>query len=302
MTEAKSQIPVQFAEGDISVLEFWRAIVRDWRVVSSIIVLAAISSIAVALILKPIYRAEITVIEEGQGPAASPTGAVLGQLGGLASLAGINLGTLRGDSTDFRATLKSRMIVQEFISRNNLLPVLFADQWNKDTNSWSTPPEETPTLWRGVKYFIENIRTVEEDLTDGVIRIGIEWTDPIVAASWANGMIALVNDVIRKRDLAEAKRNMTYLNNEISRTSVVELQMVLYSLIEAEMKTIMLANSKGEYAFSVVDPAVAPELRSFPNRALISIAGTIFGVFLALVVVLVRLVVRRQKQTETLVA
>jgi hypothetical protein len=33
---------------------------------------------------------------------------------------------------------------------------------------------------------------------------------------------------------------------------------VLYNLIESETKTLMLANARVEYAFTVVDPAVVP--------------------------------------------
>jgi uncharacterized protein involved in exopolysaccharide biosynthesis len=39
---------------------------------------------------------------------------------------------------------------------------------------------------------------------------------------------------------------------------------------------------------------VPPELRSFPHRALLAAIGTTLGGFLALMVILVRLVIRRQ--------
>ena len=57
-------------------------------------------------------------------------------------------------------------------------------------------------------------------------------------------------------------------------------------LIEMEMKTSMLANSSLEYAFKVIDPAIAPQKRIKPKRALIVILGGILGVFLSIMLVI----------------
>jgi uncharacterized protein involved in exopolysaccharide biosynthesis len=280
---------------EISILEFWLALLDEWRLVLSIVALSAGLSIVVALVLTPVYRAEVTVVEATQGGAVGPTAAMLGQVGGLASLAGIDLGALRGDSGKNRAILNSRMIIAELIKRNELLPILFPDEWNEKTNSWISVDDEAPTLWRGVQYFSEEVLTVSEDPTEGVIRVVVEWTDPDLAAAWANGVIALANDIIRRNDLSEAERNVEYLNEEIGKTSVVELQQILYRLIQTEMQTMMLANARLEYAFPVVDPAVPPEIRSFPKRTLIAVGGTMLGGFVAMFVVLIRLTLRKSK-------
>ena len=55
--------------------------------------------------------------------------------------------------------------------------------------------------------------------------------------------------------MTDSSRNIQYLKDQIAKTDVVQLQGVMYSLVEAEMKTLMLANARSEYAFTVVDPA-----------------------------------------------
>jgi uncharacterized protein involved in exopolysaccharide biosynthesis len=192
------------------------------------------------------------------------------------------------------------MLVEEFISRNNLLPILFSDDWDATTRKWTTAPDATPTLWLGVKQFIEDIREIEEDSVTGVIRVTAEWEDPELASAWANGLVKLANQIVRTRDLTEAERSVAYLQSEITKTNILGLQQVLYSLIETEMQTIMLAKVKEEYAFEVIDPAVAPELRSFPHRALVAAIGTTLGGFIALMVILVRLVIRREEDRRGL--
>jgi uncharacterized protein involved in exopolysaccharide biosynthesis len=62
----------------------------------------------------------------------------------------------------------------------------------------------------------------------------------------------------------------------------------MYNLIENQTKSLMLANARDEYAFVVVDPAVPPEKRVRPQRALIVAVGLLLGFALSLVVVFVR--------------
>ena len=59
-------------------------------------------------------------------------------------------------------------------------------------------------------------------------------------------------------------------------------------LIEKQTKTVMLANASDEYVFQVIEPPVAPELKSEPKRALICVLGTLLGGMLAVLFVLIR--------------
>ena len=63
---------------------------------------------------------------------------------------------------------------------------------------------------------------------------------------------------------------------------------VFAELIEEQTKTVMLANVTDEYVFQVIEPPVAPELKSEPQRALICVLGVLLGGMLALVMVLIR--------------
>ncbi len=73
------------------------------------------------------------------------------------------------------------------------------------------------------------------------------------------------------------------------------MQRVMYSLIENETQTLMLANARAEYAFRVVDPAVAPEVRSSPNRTLIVLSGGVLGLFIGTVLAFAINLLRRVK-------
>jgi uncharacterized protein involved in exopolysaccharide biosynthesis len=226
-------------------------------------------AVVLALSATHIYRAEVVVTEardESMGGAAS----LANQLGGLASIAGINLAK-GGTSYEAQAVLRSHHLVEEFVRRNGLVTEFLANS------------EEPPTLWFAVREFREGVLSIQEDEDSGTTTIAIEWTDPIVAARWANEFIALANEITRTRALDQSSRNIKYLSDQISKTNVVEIQRVMYSLIENETKTHMLANVRQEYAFTVVDPAVAPEQRIWPRRTLMVLTGGVLGVFLGVI-------------------
>lgn len=230
--------------------------------------LCTIVAVVLALITQPVYRAEVVVTEVRD--SMSNSGSLANQLGGLASLAGVNLSS-NSSSHESLAFLKSRSLVEAFIRRYQLLPEL-----SKNT-------KKAPTMWMAVNKFRNNVLSIQEDVRKGTVTVSVNWRDPQTAARWANDVIALVNELLRNRAMDQAKRNIEYLNEQITATRVVELQRVMYNLIENETKSLMLANVRVEYAFEVVDPAVAPEIRIKPKRTLMVIFGAVLGLLIGIV-------------------
>jgi uncharacterized protein involved in exopolysaccharide biosynthesis len=262
-------------EGDFDLIALWH---RLWNYRYSIALAAFLCGLAAAVLAfieTPIYRAEVAIIEARENNMSNAA-SLANQLGGLASLAGVNVGGVNGLGREAQAVLKSRHLVEEFIRRQNLIPEL------------SRGEKKLPTLWHAVSHFKEGVLTIREEKAKGVTTVAIEWTDPRTAAHWANGFVALANELVRARALDDAKRNIVYLNDQIAQTNVVELQRVMYNIIENETKTLMLANSRADYAFTIVDPAVPPEVRSSPKRGLMIVGGVVLGSFLGAFMALFR--------------
>ena len=269
---------------EIDLFEIYQVLQEEWRTLFGVTAVAAVMSVAFALVMTPYYRAEAVIVQVSSDSGGR--GAALArQFGGLAGLAGVDLGGVAQSGQLATPYLKSRALLEDFIARNNLVPVLL-------------PDNDDATLWLATKAFSEGVASVSEDTRSGLIRVGVEWTDPQVAAAWANGLVALANDTLRQRELEEAERNIAYLNARIAETSVVGIQQALFNLIENEMKTVMLANAKEEYAFAVVDPAVAPELKSKPKRLIMVMVGTLLGGFLALMLIGFKRLFRSLRERE----
>jgi uncharacterized protein involved in exopolysaccharide biosynthesis len=258
--------------GGKSDLDLFALVAMVWQrrmLIGAVTVVCIAAALFMALTATPIYRAEVVVVEVQD--STSGIGGALGQLGGLAGLAGLNLNLGNaGAAEQARAMLDSRFLVEQFVDGEKLLDKLRARSPGLNTR------------WRAVEYMRERVVDVRRDVRKNITTVTVDWTDARTAANWANQFVALGNQILRTRAIDEASRNITYLDAQLNKTDVVELRKVIYEIIETQTKTLMLANGRREYAFQVIDPAVAPEVRFSPRRTLMVLGGTAGGIALGL--------------------
>ena len=94
-------------------------------------------------------------------PSASTLASLASQFAGVAALAGINLTASGSRTAEAVATLESRAFTENFIRERNLIPVLFADDWDAAAKRWRVEAEEVPTLGRAFQRF-DSIREIEQ--------------------------------------------------------------------------------------------------------------------------------------------
>lgn len=217
-----------------------------------------------------------------------------GRLGGLASLAS-SLGglgalglSLPGNTqrAEIIAVLQSEALTERYIAENNLLSILYAGKWDAAKQTWkSMPPEKVPTLWKANRYFKGQIRSVLTDTKTGLSTMTIRWKSRQQVAIWANGLVKLTNDYLRARAIEDSERNIAYLKDQAAKTSIIGVQNAINSILESEMKKAMLAEGSREYALRVIDPAVAPEIRSSPVAVLWILTGFLLGLSSSIVTI-----------------
>jgi uncharacterized protein involved in exopolysaccharide biosynthesis len=125
--------------------------------------------------------------------------------------------------------------------------------------------------------FDQGIRTVNFDRKTNLTTVTIDWSDPQIAAQWANRLVKKVNSQLQGEAVKDAEQNIVYLREQLKTNSAVEMQQAIYNLIEAQMKNIMVASTRDDYAFKVIDPAVPPEQKIKPSRRLIVMVGLFLG-------------------------
>lgn len=247
------------------------------------------SAIAAAFILTPVYRATSVLIPAANAGAGigSSLGGDLGSLGGIAALAGFKLGGDGDQTEESLAVLRSRHFIEAFIREKNLMPILFASSWNATTSAWKSPPGDEPTLAMAYRRF-SRICIVFQDKKTGLVTLQVDWTDRVLAASWANELVNRLNAEMRRRAIEHADASLKFLQQELAGTSVIETRLAINRLVEGQINSRMVANVTTEYAFRVVDPAMVPDLkdvvrpRKFLLAALGAFCGGVAGVFLVL--------------------
>lgn len=309
MSDQVQQPVSQVADDEIDLRELFSALWQGKWIIIVTTFLFSVASVFYALSLPDIYKSEVTL-----APVSEDSGLKIpGQLGGLAALAGVNLGGMGGgDKTGLALEiLKSRDFIGRFIEQNDLyLPVMAANGWsrtedkllwdpkvyNEQTQQWvrkvNAPFQPKPSILETVEEF-KKLFSVNQDKTSGMVKLSVEHYSPLLAKNWADSLVRSINEEMRTRELAEAERSIAYLNQQIAQTNLADVRTMLFSLIEEQTKTLMLANVREEYVFKTVDPAVAAEKKSKPSRALFVILTALLSGMLASLIVIIRYFNRR---------
>lgn len=288
---------------------FWKG---KWIIIVTTIVFA-VGAVLYSLSLPNIYKSDALL-----APAESSSGGGLSkmasQLGGLAALAGVNLDAGESSQTDLAVqVMKSRQFVEAFISKHDLLVPLMAgkdwdlannklildeDLYSPSSGEWLREPNglrgTTPTAQEAFEVFNKEILSVNQDKESGLYTVAVKYYSPYLAQQWVNWLIEDINKVMRERTIAETSQNLAYLNAQLQKTAVADMQSMFYKLIEEQTKSLMLAEVQEEFIFKIVDPAVVPELEDGPKRALICVLGTLLGGMLGIAIVLLRFAFRKE--------
>ena len=264
----------------------------------------AVASVIYALSVPNQYKAT-ALLAPAQSDGGGLSGA-LSQLGGLASLAGVSLGGGEsGEAQIAQEIMKSWSYIEGFIADNNVaVEVYAAEGWNKGsntleinndaydvgTNKWLVEDESgaigAPSSWQLFKSFSEML-SVSEDKKSGLVSVSIEYYSPQIAKQWVDMYIESINRFMQQRQIDKVTRNINYLQEQIEKTAIAEMQEVFYTIIEEQTKNKMLAEASPDYVFVAVGPSMVPELKSQPKRALICILGTLLGGMLSVLLVLI---------------
>jgi uncharacterized protein involved in exopolysaccharide biosynthesis len=292
-------------DDEIDLLELWRALMRGKWIIIGFTAVFAIASVFYALSLPNMYKS--TAVLAPAESSGGGLGALAGKFGGLASLAGIDIGGGGSNKTaEALEILQSWAFIEEFIQEQNIAPEVFAVKgWNQETNEliydteiydpntkvWTREPPKgkkaEPSSWELYEKFQEYL-SVGEDKVSGFTSLDIEYYSPEVAKMWAGELIHKINTKLQKRDAAESEKNITFLKQQIEQTPLASMQSVFYDLIEEQTKTLMLAKGSTEYVFRTVSDARVAEQKSKPKRALICIVGFFLGGFLGAFIALIR--------------
>jgi len=230
-------------------------------------------------LVQPVYTSTVTMLPTKSPESSNGAGGLSGQVGGLAALAGINIGGANENQVGAAEYLRSRTLITKFIDTHDLLHFFFRSRWDDNKHEWIPNWRgRIPTEARAIKFFKDNILRIAEDKKSGLFTVSCTWSDPALAFRWANDFVSLANDGLRKRAILDAQSTIDYLNAQLERTQTLEVKAALSRIIETQLKNLTLAQVREDYAFRVIDIAVQADKddQASPKRPIYALVGMAF--------------------------
>tara|TARA_B100000886_G_scaffold277947_1_gene201947 strand:+ start:932 stop:1894 length:963 start_codon:yes stop_codon:yes gene_type:complete len=230
------------------------------------------------------------------------------QYGGLARLAGLDVGASTPQADKGKVALKKMQSFDFFndsIYQEVVVDLFSVKGWDavtgvleykpevfdRESGTWirqvAPPKTPKPSAQEAFKVF-SGLFSANRDRLSGFISVNVSAPSPSLAREWGNLVISQINETIRKSDIKKAEDSIVFLQEQRAKTDISNLEGVFARLIEEQTKTIMLANVSKDYIFEVIERPVAPEQKSGPFRAQICFLGAFLGMLFGMLVVLVK--------------
>ena len=231
---------------------------------------------------------------------------MLGQYSGMASLAGISLPSESGSKAqEAIARIKSfEFFSNSFLPHIKLENLMAVKKWNQASNTltydasafnsesrqWvrkvSPPKSSIPSSQEAYEKYQE-IMSISEDKKTSFITLSVEHESPFIAQQWVEIIMDQIDQVMRDQDRQTALKSIEYLNSLAPTVNYEEIKQALASLQQEQMKRLMMVEANENYIFKVLDSPIVPEMKVKPKRSLIVILGTMLGMMLSVLGVLV---------------
>lgn len=256
---------------EFSLVDIFRAFKSYIQFFYILIPVGFIFSFIISIYLTPLYSSDILVSDNSDSNETSSSA-----IGGLASLAGIQLPQANNKSLSTLATLNSKTFLKAFIKEYDLKPKIFKDLWVEKTNSWSGEEPSDLGAVGELKKLIE-IKKVE----GGLVRIIVSTYDPEFSLFIANEIVFFINNYMRKSAIEESENLIKFLEKEAVKSSLSDVKLKIFNLIQENIAEKSLANVRQEFIYKVIDKAYLSDYPSYPNKLQIRLSGVILGFLLA---------------------
>ncbi|NPU84338.1 MAG: hypothetical protein HPY65_07600 [Syntrophaceae bacterium] len=298
----------------IQLMDFWLVVKRRKRFIGRFILAVLILTVVSTLLMQDVYQATAVISPIAGKDSGGTLSTLAQQFGGLAG--GSLLGT-PASANDIMNFLNSNVLREKVIERNNLLPVLFPDEWDWKRNRWekgflggiSLNPltyvdkavrmlqpgpvpcrlekvDGIPDTWDGLRK-LDDMVTVKNNLDENSITIAVACPDPDTAAKIVEYFLTALNDHMSSEARRVVLVNRKYLEEQLDKTADPFIRQNIYNMIAQQIERSMTVEAKENFAFKVIDPPRAPDRKFKPKRARIVLVSLFLSLSIAVATVFV---------------
>lgn len=230
--------------------------------------------------LPDIYEsvALVDIIEQGNAGGVDPENRVAEESIGLIET-GFVLSTAKENYTKtVYSRLTSRKFIRYFMDKHNIYALLYKAHWDDEKQQW----REGFELDKGKAFirFERDFISIFQNEESQIVAIAVRNSDPVLAAELANLYAMEFNDYMRQKALAVIAAKLAFLERNLKSAEHIEIEQMLYRLMEAQTAAATLVKGQDEYALEVVDPATRSYDRHSPARKRMTVLATFLSGFL----------------------
>lgn len=292
-------------EDEITLKELYNVIIKGKWLLLSVSTSVFIIAIIYTLFLPNIFESKAILVPTDQ---SNDINGSLQAYRGLAGLAGINLGSQGSGSNSEKAIKKvtSLSFFEDDVMPNIFLPDLMALKYwdpkenkliydesiyDSQLNTWvrkyAYPKTQVPSAQESFEVFKRNMK-ISEDSKTGFFTLTIKHQSPFIAKEWVDLVVRKLNSFYRQKDKEEAQKAVNYLNEQITKTNLSEIKLVIAELLQQETQKLTLIEANEFYVLDYIDPPAVMEMKSEPSRITIWVFFAILGIMLGIVTTLIR--------------
>ena len=233
-----------------------------------------------------------------------------GNLGGLASLAGISLPT--GSASDFakyEIMLKTQEISTLVFKEQNLIQELFSGEWDENQQIFREPKQNKKTLIKNyvkalltgrppkeytgpnparLTEFIDKKIRISLDKKTQYLNLSAESTNPELLTKLLVRMIKNTDELFKKKFIKHANDAVQFYQIKISKARSQEHRQILATLIAKEERKLLLATRDGPYVAEILTGPNTSLNPTSPKASLILALSILLGGFLSCGLLLIR--------------
>ncbi|TPH17074.1 Wzz/FepE/Etk N-terminal domain-containing protein [Litorilituus lipolyticus] len=269
-----------------------------WKIVF-IAIFFAVISVLYALSLQNLYSSNAKVTSNLS--SSKPMSGALANLGGLASLAGVSLGGGSLSPEVLKEVMTSASFLSSFIKEYNIeKEVIAATSYDPNSDAFQYDEkifDQSNNKWVRKFKFPQTLEPNDKELSDKfkenfnvkydrktkLITLTFSSYSPRFSKKVVDDIVIFFNNYMRKKDVKDSMLSLSYLQEQLAKTSYSEVKLALQQIMEEQYKKLALANTREEYALRFIESPLIASKKSAPSRAIICAVITMLGTFLGMV-------------------
>lgn len=270
-----------YMEDEIDLIELFALIWRRKIIIFAVVFVVSVLSVIITLQMDNIYESK-AVLKPSEGET-SKLSSLMGNLGGLASLAGISVGGGDNIYSAMENLINNKEFIAQIVKKYQLEKNLFGEKYQDVISSEDFKPNYKFYVFKVVK----DIVSLSQDKKSNYISLSVQNADPEFAKKFVEILLSELSEKIKKTELENIDEKITNFKSEMENSADITLKTKLAEVISSLIQSKVISKAQKYYGFTIISEPYVPDLKDKikPKRSLICIVAFVTSFMLAVFLV-----------------